>query len=158
MNLAPPQPGFKPRLTVRRPGERPAMNSKWAWVWRDAERIERFYSVGIEADGALFNPNGYPEAIVRAAIVAAEAHLHERRSKAAKKAATTRDDRQRRRVWVIARGIVDKQQTGPRQHCCVCGRGLGDPQSIARGIGSECWESVLDQVSIITAARARNWP
>jgi hypothetical protein len=31
----------------------------------------------------------------------------------------------------------------------VCGRGLSDQQSIVRGVGPECWQDVLDQLSAI---------
>jgi hypothetical protein len=126
---------------------------RWRWVWRDAEKTEQLYSVGIEADGTLFNPNGYPDDIVRAACLATEARWHERRSQAAKKAAKTREERQKHRVWLIAKQIVAKQQTGPRRRCCICGRGLDDPQSITRGIGSECWQGVLDQIGELSEAR-----
>jgi Family of unknown function (DUF6011) len=125
--------------------------SKWRWVWRDAPRGERLFKVGILPDGTLHNPNGYPEDVVRAACEAAEARQHEWRSQAAKEAAKTRAGRQQFRVQEIAKRIALKQRTGPRGHCYVCGRGLSDPQSIARGIGSECWQGVLDQISSIMA-------
>jgi hypothetical protein len=110
----------------------------------------RLFDVGINADGTLHNPNSYPEDVVRTAITAADARRHERRSQGAKKAAETRRKRQAARVHIIARRVAANQGTGPRHHCYVCGRELGDPQSIARGIGSECWQGVLDAIALIT--------
>jgi hypothetical protein len=124
-------------------------NSRQNPHWDSPCHLDRFYRVGIQADGTLHNPNSYPEDAVRAVVLAADARKHERRSQAAKKAATTREARQQQRVWLIAKRLADKQQTGPRGHCYVCGRGLSDPPSIARGIGSECWQGVLDQISSI---------
>jgi hypothetical protein len=117
--------------------------SRYRWVHHGNEKL---HSVGIEPDGTVWNPNGYPEDIVRSAVLAADARKHERRSRAAKKAAETRDQRQQHRVWLIAKRVATKQQTGPRQHCYVCGRHLDDPISIERGIGPECWQGVLSQV------------
>lgn len=110
---------------------------------------DRLWSVGIEADGTLFNPNNYPDDIVRAAVAAADARRHERRSGAAKKAAVTRAQRKQNKIRIAAQRIVATQGIGPRRDCYVCGRGLGDPQSIARGIGSECWQDVLTLVTVI---------
>jgi Family of unknown function (DUF6011) len=117
--------------------------SLWKWVRHQGETL---YQIGILADGSLHNPRGYPEHIVRAAVLAADARRHERRSAAAKKAAETRARRQEQQILAIARRIVANAKIGPRNNCAICGRGLGDPESIERGIGSECWQSVLEQV------------
>jgi hypothetical protein len=138
-------------IIYEEPPRKPLRVIRWKWVWRDASKTERLYAVGIEADGTLFNPNGYPENIVRAACLATEARRHERRSQAAKEAAKTRDKRKELRVWETAKRIVAEEQTGPREHCYVCGRYLTDPESIARGIGSECWQHVLEHISAIKA-------
>ena len=45
----------------------------------------RLFNVGILADGSLYNPNGYPADVVRAAVLAADIRRHERASQAAKK-------------------------------------------------------------------------
>jgi hypothetical protein len=130
-------------------------NHKWYWLWLNSEKKERLRQVGILADGSLWNPNNYPEDVVRAACLAELADRHERRSRAAKEAAQTRGKRKQLRVWGTAKRIAAKQQTGPRQHCYVCGRHLTDAESITRGIGSECWQQVLEQVgSILTTAGA----
>jgi hypothetical protein len=124
---------------------------KYQWVFHDGERLR---SVGVLPDGTLWNPNGYPEELVRVAVLAADARKHERRSEAAKKAAKTRDVRQQHRVWLIAKRIAENQQTGPRQHCYVCGRHLDDPSSVERGIGSECWQGVLGMLTTIKTRSA----
>jgi len=121
----------------------------WKWVYHFDETAGTqitLRNVGILTDGTLHNPHGYPEDIVRAAIKAAEARVHERRSNAAKKAAITRARRQERKILETARRIVANAKIGPRDNCIVCGRGLGDPESINRGIGSECWQDVLNQI------------
>jgi hypothetical protein len=132
--------------------------SKWKWIWRDAEKTERLFQVGIDVDGTLWNPSGYPDDVVRAAISATEARRHERRSKAAKRAAETRTKRQQGRVGYIARCIAMRQQTGPRSYCYVCGRHLTDPESISRGIGSECWQDVLAQISRLSCRQEKTTP
>jgi Family of unknown function (DUF6011) len=108
---------------------------------------ERFYQVGILPDGTLYNPNGYDEASVRAAVEAADAYLHERRARAAKQAAVTRRARVEARVYAVVKRWQELGALpGPRPNCYCCGRGLDDPQSIQRGIGSECWGRVLAQL------------
>jgi hypothetical protein len=127
---------------------------RYKWVWLSNESNERLFDVGILDDGTLHNPNGYPEDVVRTVVLAADARRHERRSRGAKEAAKTRQQRQQRRTWQIAKRLAEKQQTGPRQHCYICGRHLDDPQSIARGIGSECWQGVLARVAVAHAGPA----
>lgn len=121
----------------------------WRWIHHDGKRL---YDVGLNADGSLHNPNGYPEDIVRAVVTAADEDLRQRRSAAATKAAETRRRRQELRVYQVARRIGDGEAYGPAQACVICGRGLDDPQSIRRGIGSDCWQDVL---SVIETGRMR---
>jgi hypothetical protein len=122
--------------------------SKYKWVNHNGMKL---YEVGILPDGALHNPRGYPDEIVRAAVLAADQRWHEHRSKAAKKAAVTRQERQEKRVYAVAARIVQGRKFGPRNNCIICGRGLGDAQSIARGIGSECWQGVLGEIARLRA-------
>jgi uncharacterized protein DUF6011 len=125
---------------------------RYRWVWRNTGKSERLFQVGILADGSLYNPNNYPEDVVRAAVLAADARRHERRSRTAKQAAETRQNRQRAKVYIVARRVVVGQGIGPQDHCYVCGRALEDPQSIARGIGSECWQGVLAAAEAVRGA------
>jgi Family of unknown function (DUF6011) len=110
---------------------------------------ERLFTVGIYADGSLLNPNGYDPQRVRAAVRAAQERKHATRSASAKKAAVTRAKRNDLRVMQAARKIVAGEATGPARTCFFCGRVLSDPESIARGVGSECWRGVLEQVEKI---------
>lgn len=104
---------------------------------------QRFYSVGIDSSGELYNPNAYPEADVRAALAAAEERRRQRRSNAAHKAAATRERRKRTHLAKIADQIARGSTFSNRLTCVACRRALTDPESIARGIGSECWQEVL---------------
>ena len=74
--------------------------------------------------------NNYPEDVVRAAVLAADADRHERRSNAAKAAAETRARRQETKVHIVVRRIVAGKGIGQRHRCYICGRGLSDRQSI----------------------------
>jgi hypothetical protein len=126
--------------------------SRYKWVWQvRGEKVDKLYDVGILADGTLYNPRGYPEDEVRAAVLAADAQCRELRSQAAKKAGETRRRRREKKINTIAQ--MDANKIGPRGNCYICGRGLGDPESIARGIGSECWQDVLKLIERISDTR-----
>jgi uncharacterized protein DUF6011 len=58
-----------------------------------------------------------------------------------------------RKVNEIAAALVAGRKLGPARHCVVCRRALDDPSSIDRGIGSECWQTVLGLVEQICAER-----
>ena len=115
--------------------------SRWQRAFHEGVIL---YDVGVNQDGSLHNPNGYPDETVRAAVEGAEERRRQHRSKAAQKAAATRRRRTQARTYEVARRIVDGEVFGPSDHCDLCGRGLADPESIERGIGSECWQFVLD--------------
>jgi len=112
----------------------------YKWINHEGTRL---YDLGVNKDGSLHNPNGYPDDVVRAAVAHAKEEEHQWRSDAAKQAAETRRRRQEKRVYQTARRIASGEVCGPRSHCCICKRGLGDPESVRRGIGSECWQDVL---------------
>jgi hypothetical protein len=86
--------------------------------------------IGLYADGTLRNPRGYPEDVVRKVLAEAAEAERKQRSEAAKKAAVTRKRRQAKMILQIATRIVEGRETGPRSNCAICGRGLGDPESI----------------------------
>jgi hypothetical protein len=107
----------------------------------------KLFNVGILADGSLHNPNGYSDDLVRAAVLAADERRHQRRSASAKKAGETRRKRQERLVYAVAERLRSGgAPIGPRRRCVICGRGLDDPLSVGRGIGSECWQEVLGEI------------
>jgi hypothetical protein len=114
--------------------------SRWRFVTHEGTTS---YDVGILPDGTLHNPRGYPDALVREAVAAADARRHGNRSLAAQRAAATRRRRRQKRVAEIAARILAGYDIGKRSNCAICGRGLGDPASIKRGIGSECWQDLL---------------
>ena len=109
-------------------------------------RAGRLFDVGILADGTLHNPHGYPEDVVRQSVNEAIARKHERDSQAAKKAAVTKARRREKKISLIAKRVIERHQTGPSFKCYVCGKGLTDQESIARGIGSDCWQDVLKDI------------
>jgi hypothetical protein len=117
--------------------------SRYEWVYHENTKL---FQVGILADGTLYNPNSYPEDTVRAAVLAADERKRMRRSKAAEKAAVTRQRRQMTKVHIAARCILAKRPIGPRSRCYICARPLSDRESIDRGIGSKCWQDVLNQI------------
>jgi hypothetical protein len=119
---------------------------KYRWILRDTEpgtRRDLLYDVGILADGTLHNPHGYPEDVVRSAVSAAIERGKKDRSDAAKKAAVTRGVRMERKVYEVVRQLGLGHKYGPSASCCICGKLLDDPQSIERGIGSNCWQRVM---------------
>jgi hypothetical protein len=114
--------------------------SRWKYI-RSGGDVYR--DLGVDKDGSVWNPNGYPEDIVRAAVCEAEGRRHARRSTAAKKAADTRRQRKERLVYQVVQRLKDGGALTPGTHCHICGRGLDDPESKARGIGSDCWQLIL---------------
>lgn len=118
--------------------------TRWRFIVHEGHQL---YDIGIDADGVLHNPNSYPPDIARAAVEAANERRRVRRSAAATKAARTRQERQARRVYQAAAKIIDGAGCGPASACYICGRGLGDPESEARGIGSDCWQDVLAAIT-----------
>jgi Family of unknown function (DUF6011) len=122
-------------------------SSFYRWVWVDRPGGEGYRNVGINCDGTLINPCAYPADSVRAAVEKADAYWRERRSASARKAAVTRRARVAKRIYAVAGDLTFQgKPVGPRNRCFVCGRKLTDLQSIARGIGSECWEDVLTEI------------
>ena len=127
----------------------------WRYIGHPEAPYGGFRNIGIQADGTLHNPNGYPEEIVRAAIAEAEERRRQRRSDAAKKAAVTRRARQEQKTYELAQKLLEGIDVfGPANWCEICRKALGDPQSIARGVGSDCWQAVLKFADDIKAQKA----
>lgn len=102
------------------------------------------YSVGIFRDGSLWNPNGYPEDKVREAVLAANERRRVERSKAAQEGAKVRAARQQRQTAALVRRYLAGEHIfGPLIHCAICGKAIDDRQSIERGVGSDCWQKLL---------------
>jgi hypothetical protein len=113
-------------------------------------------SIGINHDNTLWNPNSYPEDIVRAAVLWADerkrAEITKRRKEGAQQAAKTRKRRHEIKLQTIVNKMLRDESIGPSTHCVLCKKELSDPQSLARGIGSECWQGVLSAVERARAA------
>src|SRR4051794_28206763 len=102
--------------------------SVYRWVNHNEATL---FDVGILPDGTLHNPNGYPDDVVRAAVLAADGRRRERKRAAAKKAAATRQRRREKKVYTAAKCILSNGSIGPRPNCAICGRGLSDQPSVA---------------------------
>ena len=114
--------------------------STWKRINHEGQQL---CDVGVLVDGTLYNPRGYPEDLVRAAVAAAEGRRNARRSEAAHKAAETRKRRKEKRVYEVADRIINGHVYGPSRSCVLCGKSVFEPQSIERGIGSDCWQGVM---------------
>ena len=44
--------------------------------------------------------------------------------------------------------LADGGEFTPGTNCEICGKGLDDPQSLARGIGSDCWQRVMRDLTV----------
>jgi len=77
----------------------------------------------------------------------------EARRRIAEKAAVTRKRRRELKISSTAEAIRVGKVLGPRTNCVICGRGLADQHSIDRGIGSECWEGVLQRIEDLRASK-----
>lgn len=106
-------------------------------------RAGSYTHIGIDRDGTLLNPNGYPEAAVFQALEEALQRRHDWRTDAAKRAAVTRARRREKRIADAAARYTAGNSIGPRETCVVCRKTLTDPVSISRGIGSDCWQEIL---------------
>jgi hypothetical protein len=99
--------------------------------------------VGFDKAGNLINPTKWPDEVVHRAVTEAIARREQRRKNGAAKAAATRKRRREMRVNDIVKKLVREEKIGPRTDCYLCRKKLGDAESIARGIGSDCWQDVL---------------
>jgi Family of unknown function (DUF6011) len=103
----------------------------------------RLWNITLKADGTLVNPCGYPEEIVRHAI-----------EYKGKQGARTRQRRREKLIHEIAAKAVRDEKTGPRGNCIICNKRVDDPASIERGVGSDCWQNVLQRIESIQRKRA----
>ncbi len=99
----------------------------------------RLCNIGTNRDGTLFNPNRYPEGLVRAAMVY-------RQKEIAAQQAATRKSRHEKKVYEIVEGLRLGKKYGPADRCVCCKKDLTDEPSVARGIGPECWQDILQRL------------
>jgi Family of unknown function (DUF6011) len=132
-----------------------------AWYSRSRQPAigASLHSVGMYEDGRLYNPYGYPEDIVRRAVEPIYTKWKEerdnRRKEGAAKAAVTRKRRHEKLIHAIAAKVVRDEKTGPSDFCILCKKAVTDPASIERGIGSDCWQGVLDSIERQKAAATK---
>jgi hypothetical protein len=118
----------------------------YRFKWIRLPNKERLYHVGILTDGSLYNPNGYPEDLVRTSVITAIERRAQRRKEGAQRAAKTRQERLNGRLYETVKRLKLGHRFGPRQRCYVCTKALIDSESIERGIGPECWQGVLRRI------------
>jgi hypothetical protein len=120
--------------------------SSWRWVnGKDGTRI-RGCSLSIKA-GQITEAKArtaHTEAEIVDGIYAALCRRRKRRSDAAKKAAVTRAKRKAAKAYEIAERIVAGKNCGPSYTCAACSKPLTDSVSIRRGIGSDCWQGIME--------------
>jgi Family of unknown function (DUF6011) len=116
---------------------------KYKWV---AYHGERYYSVGHEKDGILYNPNGYREESVQAILEEIAERRRQRKADGIRRAVATRAKRRELRINEVAMAILRGEGIGNQGECACCKKLLADPESIDRSIGPECWQNVLDMV------------
>ena len=69
------RPRAEQSRTKRDRGDHAVSGTRWRWIVHEGARL---YDVGLNADGSLHNPGGYPEQTVRDAIAAAQDYRHRR--------------------------------------------------------------------------------
>ena len=111
----------------------------WHWVKHDGRRIPG--AVFTLADGA-HAPGEDPRTVLEA-LVLANRRLAAHRSAAAKKAAATRERRRHLYGQKLALRLANGESFGPSTTCRLCEKPVTDPESIARGVGSDCWQFVM---------------
>ena len=112
--------------------------------WRSAPyKGDWFYSVSINRDGSLYNPNHYPEEAVREACLEADRQKAQKLIAARKQGVETRKRRREEKIAKVAKDYLLGKQIGNDTECAICGKGLSDPVSVERGVGSECWPQLM---------------
>jgi hypothetical protein len=125
-----------------------ALNMKhYRWRWVYSRNGEIFYRTWINQDGSLHNPNGYPEEVARAAALWADEQKHQKLIEGRKRGVETAKRRREQRIAKITRDFLFGKHIGNLSHCAICSKALGDPTSISRGIGSECWPRLMDRLA-----------
>lgn len=118
-------------------------SQKWRWIRYQGVCLQNLM---LQADGTA-SADGVDEATALQAIIDANSRRNQRRSIAAKRAATTRAKRRQVRLYGVVKQHMSDGKFPSALHCRICGRGLSDAESKARGIGSECWAEVLNLIA-----------
>ncbi len=104
-----------------------------------------FHNVSLEHDSeniVSFSCDEDDKEAAKAGLFAVLISEKAKRSEAAKKAAETRRQRTKARVYEVARALV-AGRINPAVRCHICRKIVTDDESRLRGIGSDCWQDVL---------------
>lgn len=126
-------------------GRCPAGRSCWNRIQTEQGAIQQAevrFQQGQIVSATAAEPRWTVQQIIRA-VYDATARRAARRSTAARKAATTRQQRQDALVYQLAQRWAATGQFVPSRRCRLCRKLLDDPQAIQRGIGSDCWQRIL---------------
>lgn len=123
----------------------PRGRTRWHWVNGPAGKIAG-PTVAHDDAGiiAATSADGDAPSIVVRAVYQAATRLHAKRSRAALAAAQTRARRREKRVYAVVQQLLQSGRLAPSARCRACERVLDDQQSIDRGVGSECWQQLLE--------------
>lgn len=108
------------------------------------------HDVAYLPDGSI-QANGHDPETVARAILSAVLSDKVARSKAAQKAAATRAKRREKQLYRLVKHIRDGGQFVPSSTCRLCGKKVEDADSIARGIGPDCWQTVMRELEQLAA-------
>jgi hypothetical protein len=135
--------------------ERPLRWRRWRSISYDGSY---FSSIAINDDGSLWNPNGYAEDRVRAAIAWANEQKWKRREEGIRRGVEKRKQRRESRITGAAQKLLTERGVGNHWRCVCCDKLLTDPVSVKRGIGPECWEHVLRRLEELQSPAAEAAP
>lgn len=114
-------------------------SQRWNWIDHNGTKIT---NPKIE-NGVGTADGDHPELLILEALVGTNRRWAARRSAAAKKAAVTRAERVEKLVYQEANALLAGRGFRPGLRCWICGKKITDEQSKSRGIGSDCWQRVL---------------
>jgi hypothetical protein len=65
---------------------------------------------------------------------------------------TTAEQAHEERVYDAAKSLLDGELLYRDSECHICGKPISDSLSVARGIGSDCWQHVLEQLDLMAVS------
>lgn len=123
----------------------------WKWIRLPSGHKARNVRIVDEGGVSRLHFEGdFSETDVRQAALTTLRRDKQIRSEAAKKAALVRQIRVEQKVHLIAKLYI-ANRLHPSCVCGLCGRELEDNSSIQRGVGTECWQRVLQKVEMLTS-------
>jgi Family of unknown function (DUF6011) len=131
----------------------PKGRAEWSWIRNGETKITgvRISHNGSEITEA-HSDNVASTNLIVSAVLGALQRRRSKRSKSALKAAETRKLRRDAKVNWIAKELISNRTFKPTYQCRVCGKKITDTESMERGIGSDCWQTVLEAIQRILNA------